>query len=68
MPVGHGGRGETQLIMALYDELAKPENLDNTDKHIPDWLDDVNQASKEDGEFWVELCAETWAKHIDATK
>jgi len=66
MPVGHGGRGETQLIMALYsgEGLAKTENLETTGFHIPDWLRDVNQASEEDGEFWVELCAEAWAKKI----
>ena len=67
MPVGHGGRGETQLIMALYESegLVRMENLDSTDRHIPDWLGDVHKASKENGEFWVDLCAESWAKLIN---
>ena len=68
MPVGHGGRGETQLIMALHDGLVKPENLESTERHIPEWLGDAAQASKEDGEFWIELCAETWARQIKSNK
>ena len=67
IPVGHGGRGETQLIMALYDGLVKMENLESAN-YIPDWLHDAGQANKEDGEFWIELCAEAWAKHFGRAK
>jgi len=68
MPVGHGGRGETQLIMALYDGVVKMENLATTELHIPEWLDDVHQASEENGEFWIELCADSWVKFIEGNR
>ena len=64
MPVGHGGRGETQLIMALCEGLTRTENLRKTDRRLPSWLDDVWQADASNGEFWINLCAETWAAYL----
>jgi creatinine amidohydrolase len=63
MPVGHGGRGETQLIMALYDGLVKMGALKGME-NLPEWLADVYEADKADGRFWVEFCVNGFVRHF----
>ncbi|MBC8542814.1 creatininase family protein [Bianquea renquensis] len=68
MPVGHGGRGETQLIMMLYEGLVKMEALDRQPCPAPFWLDDVEQADKEDGGFWVDFCVNSWVAELERNR
>ena len=63
IPIGHGGKGETQLIMAVYPETVKMEELRDM-KEKPSWLLDADEASIEEGERWVEFCVEGWVKEL----
>lgn len=64
LPVGHAGRGETQLIQALRPGNVDLSQLENMPKPWPEWLEDVWQASEEDGRFWVDFCVEGWVQHL----
>jgi len=64
MPVGHGGRGETQLIMALYDNLVRMEALKDAKKPLPPWLSDVYEADAADGAFWVDFCVDGFVEYF----
>ncbi len=60
MPVGHGGRGETQLVMALTEGLVRMDALAEAGEPLPFWLEDVGQADREDGAFWVKASVDSW--------
>jgi creatinine amidohydrolase/Fe(II)-dependent formamide hydrolase-like protein len=62
LPVGHGGRGETQLIMALYKGFVNMDALQG--QPLPPWLADVHQADLADGEFWVDFCVRGFVDHF----
>lgn len=64
LPVGHAGRGETQLIQALRPGNVDFSRLDNMPKPWPEWLEDVWQASEEDGRFWVDFCVDGWVRYL----
>ena len=64
VPVGHGGKGETQLILAAYSDLVRIEALDDWRGPLPEWLKDAREASKEDGEKWIEFCVKGWVSEL----
>ena len=64
MPVGHGGKGETQLIMAAYPETVNMEEL-SVLLETPEWLKDAGHASKHEGEGWLESCATGWIRELE---
>lgn len=64
LPVGHAGRGETQMIQALYPGLAQMEKLTEQPRPWPQWLEDVEEADPEQGRFWVDFCVEAWVRHL----
>lgn len=62
--VGHAGRGETQLIQAVRPGNVDFSRLDSMPKPWPEWLQDVFQASEEEGRFWINYCADCWAEYL----
>ena len=63
VPVGHAGKGETQLIMASLPETVRMEALATLDR-LPIWLEDADQADAEEGRQWLEFCIEGWVKEL----
>jgi creatinine amidohydrolase/Fe(II)-dependent formamide hydrolase-like protein len=63
VPVGHGGRGETQLIMGALPETVRMEALRTLDE-LPRWLQDAEQADASEGARWIEFCVQGWAKEL----
>lgn len=66
-PIGHGGKGETQLILSEYPESVKMDLLDDYKKEkaeLPDWLLDANQATFEEGKKWIEFCVQGWVREL----
>ncbi|QHW31218.1 creatininase family protein [Paenibacillus rhizovicinus] len=66
IPIGHAGKGETQLIWAGY-----PDSVDLQKFHamaasepLPSWLLDTAEATPEEGERWLAFCVEGWVKEI----
>ena len=55
MPVGHGGRGETQLIMGSLPETVRMDALDTLDE-TPPWLEDATEANADEGKRWIDFC------------
>ena len=49
MPVGHGGKGETQLIMGSLPETVCLESLATLEGRMPPWLDDATEADATEG-------------------
>jgi len=68
MPVGHGGCGETQLVMALSGETVRMAALDSADKPLPFWLDDVGKATLEEGVFWLQASVDSWVAFFNKRK
>ena len=63
VPVGHGGRGETQLMMAALPGGVRMEALD-TMEELPRWLQDATEADAADGERWIEFCVAGWVREL----
>jgi len=66
-PVGHGSRGETQLMMADYGDCVKMDLLDAYEREtgsLPSWLRDSRLATRDEGERWIEFCVEGWAAEL----
>ena len=63
IPVGHGGKGETQLIQAVYPDTVKMDDLDLIDP-LPEWLQDSHLANPVEGKYWLEFCIEGWVKEL----
>lgn len=59
IPIGHGGRGETQLIMSALPETVRMEALDTLAER-PRWLEDADQADASEGRRWIEFCVQGW--------
>ena len=62
-PIGHAGRGETQLMLADYELRVNMADCQKT-RPLPEWLRDAPAASKADGEYWLDFCAEGWAREL----
>lgn len=65
MPIGHAGRGESQLIMALYDDLARMSAIDDMDLPLPEWLSDAGMADPENGALWIGRCVDAWVRQLE---
>ena len=55
MPVGHGGKGETQLILGSYPAAVRMEALNEWQWNgkQPEWLNDAWEASSSEGRRWM---------------
>jgi len=60
----HGGKGETQFIMATHENLVDLAKLDETLTNTIWWLKDAKEAKKNQGEEWLHLCVEGWVKEL----
>jgi creatinine amidohydrolase len=64
VPVGHAGKGETQLIMAAYPETVRMEALRAWQGSLPEWLADAWQGKPDEGKRWLEFCIQGWVKEL----
>ena len=64
IPIGHAGKGETQLIWAAYPDTVRLPLLDTWDGPLPRWLTDANQATEEEGRKWLEFCIQGWVDEL----
>lgn len=64
MPVGHGGKGETQLIMGSLPETVRMGSLNTLEGEMPPWLLDANEADAEAGRKWIEFCVQGWVSEL----
>lgn len=58
---GHGGKGETEAIMALYPELVHMENLGD---HEAFWNESVKDADREEARLHMRQNIELWVKKL----
>lgn len=63
VPVGHGGRGETQLIMGALPDTVRMEALAELEE-LPRWLRDARQADATEGRRWIEFCVQGWVREM----
>jgi|GEM_PF-627913 len=66
-PIGHGGKGETQLVWGQYPETIDLERLNYFKENgltFPEWLHDSHLATQEEGDFWLDFCAKGWIKEF----
>lgn len=66
-PVGHGSKGETQLMMADYSAAMRMEALEEyAAEHgtLPQWLQDSHLGTQAEGERWVEFCVQGWVREL----
>jgi creatinine amidohydrolase/Fe(II)-dependent formamide hydrolase-like protein len=63
VPVGHAGRGETQLIWGAYPETVRLEAL-KTLPVLPEWLQDATLATEAEGKRWLEFCIQGWVEEL----
>jgi creatinine amidohydrolase len=63
VPVGHAGKGETQLIMGAYPETVRMEALNDL-PFLPEWLRDADQATQAEGRLWLEFCIAGWVREL----
>jgi len=63
IPIGHGGRGETQLIMAALPETVRMAALDTLVER-PYWLHDAEDANADEGRRWLEFCVQGWVQEL----
>jgi len=63
IPVGHAGRGETQLIMGALPDTVRMEALDTLDR-LPRWLEDATEADADEGRAWIEFCVDGWVTEL----
>ena len=63
VPIGHGGRGETQLIQAALPETVRMDALQSL-ATLPEWLQDSHQASASEGKRWIEFCVQGWVQEL----
>ncbi|NLO83419.1 MAG: creatininase family protein [Clostridiales bacterium] len=64
IPIGHGGRGETQLIMSEYPDRVKLDELKSLEGNMPEWLKDAYLANRDDGRWWIEFCVNGWVREL----
>lgn len=66
IPIGHAGKGETQLMMGGYPGCADLERLSElmAGGPFPEWLDDAFEASESEGDRWLDFCAQGWIEEL----
>ncbi len=63
IPLGHGGKGETQMIMVQHEDAVRMGALLEMGKR-PEWLEDAEQADREEGKRWLSFCVEGWVQEL----
>jgi creatinine amidohydrolase len=66
-PVGHGSKGETQLMMASHPDAVKMDELDamlTREGRLPQWLEDSHLATLEEGKRWIDFCVDGWVREL----
>ena len=66
MPVGHAGKGETQLMMAAAPDTVRMDRFHLNGTELPDWLLDTHAASETEGRRWIDFCIEGWTRELQA--
>jgi len=66
LPIGHAGRGETQLVMAAAPDTVAMERLAAAPRPLPEWLADAVEADAGEGRRWLEHCVQGWVRRIRA--
>jgi creatinine amidohydrolase len=66
VPVGHAGKGETQLIWGAYPETLRLEALESLPV-LPEWLKDATEATEAEGKRWLEFCIQGWVQELART-
>lgn len=67
LPIGHAGKGETQLVMAAAPEtveLGLLREAPDPPGPLPVWLSDASDADAEEGERWLAYCAAGWVDRL----
>ena len=64
IPIGHGGKGETQLIMATHPETVAMDRLGAAAAR-PEWLRDAHLGTADEGRRWIEFCARGWVAELE---
>jgi creatinine amidohydrolase/Fe(II)-dependent formamide hydrolase-like protein len=64
IPIGHGGKGETQLIMAAHPETVAMDRL-GPEGTRPEWLRDAQLGRAEEGRRWIEFCVRGWVAELE---
>ncbi|WP_199620904.1 creatininase family protein [Paenibacillus alkalitolerans] len=65
IPVGHAGKGETQLIMAAAPDTVDLQALACWKEELrPLWLRDASEATMEEGKRWFEFCVQGWVREL----
>lgn len=68
IPIGHAGKGETQLIMARYPETVKLSELSVYNGILPEWLLDAHEATEREGKKWLQFCIDGWVRELSTHK
>lgn len=63
IPIGHAGRGETQLIMAALPDTVRMEALASLER-LPRWLEDAHEADADAGARWLDFCVQGWVQEL----
>ncbi|MDA0337224.1 MAG: creatininase family protein [bacterium] len=63
IPIGHAGRGETQLIRAAHPDAVRMAALARLDP-LPRWLEDAHEADADDGARWIDFCVQGWVQEL----
>jgi creatinine amidohydrolase len=63
IPIGHGGRGETQLIQGALPETVRMGALASLNP-LPPWLADAEGAVPTEGRRWLEFCIAGWVAEL----
>ncbi|NLG26646.1 MAG: creatininase family protein [Chloroflexi bacterium] len=63
VPIGHGGRGETQWMMAALPDTVRMAALDTLAVRPP-WLHDAEEGRADEGRRWIEFCVQGWVKEL----
>ncbi|MCL2703576.1 MAG: creatininase family protein [Defluviitaleaceae bacterium] len=63
-PFGHGGKGETQIMMAAYPETVDMAALKAYEGTLPEWLLDADQSAEGEGRKWLDAFVDGWIKEL----
>lgn len=63
IPIGHAGRGETQLIQAAHGDTVRMAALATLDP-LSRWLEDADEADADEGARRLEFCVQGWVTEL----
>ena len=64
IPIGHGSKGETQLMQAAHPDTVRMTALDEFPPPLPRWLQDSHLGTPEEGRRWLEFCIAGWVREL----